>query len=169
MNESIRSSRKRRTRQHIIADLSVHHVEGLILEEGHTAQRTVSDYGYDLTMWTFDEEGYAETDSVRFQIKASDSPSIVGGNFVLDLDVRDYNLWICERSPVILVLFDATRRRAYWEHIQIFFRTPPHRPKPGTKTVRIRIPAKQRLNRRAIGKIRALKQKADLTVWGGTL
>lgn len=31
--------RKQRTRQHVIADLSIHHVEGFILEEGHTADR----------------------------------------------------------------------------------------------------------------------------------
>ena len=31
--------RKRHTQQHIIADLSVRHVEGYILREGHTAQR----------------------------------------------------------------------------------------------------------------------------------
>lgn len=30
---------KRRTRQHVIADLGTHHVEGFILEEGHTAER----------------------------------------------------------------------------------------------------------------------------------
>jgi hypothetical protein len=29
--------RKQRTRQHVIADLSVHPVEGFILEEGHSA------------------------------------------------------------------------------------------------------------------------------------
>jgi hypothetical protein len=37
--------RKRRTRQHVIADLSVHHVEGFVLAEGHTAQRVERDYG----------------------------------------------------------------------------------------------------------------------------
>ena len=30
--------RKKLTRQHVIADLSVHYVMGFILEEGHTAQ-----------------------------------------------------------------------------------------------------------------------------------
>jgi hypothetical protein len=30
--------RKQRTRQHVIADLSVHYVEGFIVEAGHTAQ-----------------------------------------------------------------------------------------------------------------------------------
>lgn len=158
--------RKRRTRQHVIADLSVHHVEGLILEEGHTAQRMSSDYGYDLTMWTFDESGYAETDSVRFQIKASDSPKMAGNVYVFDLDIRDYNLWIWDKSPVILVLYDAKERRAYWQHVQKYFREQSHWPKPGAKTVRVRIPRTQKLNRRAIEIIRGLKRKGDMTIWG---
>src|SRR5438132_7428600 len=40
-----------------IADLSVHHVERFILEEGHTAQRLTSDYSYDVLTCTFDEQG----------------------------------------------------------------------------------------------------------------
>ena len=52
--------RKQRTRQHVIADLSVHHVEGFILEEGHTTQRLGSHHGYDLIARTFDEHGYIE-------------------------------------------------------------------------------------------------------------
>ena len=65
--------RKQRTRQHVIADLSAHYVEGFILEEGHTAQRLTSDYSYDLIMRTFDEAGYAEPGSVYFQLKATES------------------------------------------------------------------------------------------------
>ena len=39
--------RKQRTRQHVIADQSVNHVERFIIDEGHTAQRLEKDYGYD--------------------------------------------------------------------------------------------------------------------------
>lgn len=60
MASQILGHRKQRTRQHVIADLSAHHVEGFILEEGHTAQRLSSDYSYDQLLRTFDEEGYAE-------------------------------------------------------------------------------------------------------------
>ena len=60
MENPVYGPRKQRTRQHVIADLSVHYVEGFILEEGHTAQRLSPDYSYDLVMRTFDEEGYAE-------------------------------------------------------------------------------------------------------------
>jgi hypothetical protein len=68
----------------VIADLSVHHLEGFILEEGHTAQRFGSDYGYDLVMRTFDEEGYVEPGSVYFQLKASESLQAVGADFAFD-------------------------------------------------------------------------------------
>jgi len=39
------AERKRRMREHVIADLSVHHVEGLVLKCGFTVQRIVADYG----------------------------------------------------------------------------------------------------------------------------
>ncbi len=67
MASKIFGPRKRRTRQHVIADLAVHHVEGFILEDGHTAEWTYHDYGYDLVMRTFDENGYAEPDEVYFR------------------------------------------------------------------------------------------------------
>lgn len=44
MTSPVLGLRKQRSRQHVIADLSVHHVEGFILKEGHTAQRLGSDY-----------------------------------------------------------------------------------------------------------------------------
>lgn len=52
--------RKQRTRQHVIAAQSVNYMERFIVDEGHTAQRVESDYGYDLVLTTFDEEGYPE-------------------------------------------------------------------------------------------------------------
>jgi hypothetical protein len=70
--------RKQRTRQHVIADLSVHYVEGFILEEGHTAQRFSGDYSYDLVMRTFDGNGYAERGAVYFQLKAAEYLRMVG-------------------------------------------------------------------------------------------
>lgn len=38
---------KQRTRQHVIADLSVNFVERLALKCGYTMQRAAADYGYD--------------------------------------------------------------------------------------------------------------------------
>ncbi len=159
MTSSIPGPRKRRTRQHVIADLSVHHVEGFILQEGHTAQRFSSDYGYDLIMWTFDEQGYAEPGSVYFQLKAEESVPTGGKVCVYDLDIRDYNLWRLEKTPVILVVYEAARKRACWVHVQHYFREDTTRqPGRGAKTVRVSIPKRQPVNRRAIARIRALKQ-----------
>jgi hypothetical protein len=150
--------RKQRTRQHVIADLSVHHVEGFVLEEGHTVQRLSSDYGYDLVLFTCDAQGYVEPGFVLLQLKAAETWRPVGGDYVFDLDVRDYNLWMLETMPVVLILFDAGRRRAYWLVIQNYFREDATRqPRKGRKTVRVRVPARQVVNRRAIARLRALK------------
>jgi hypothetical protein len=159
MAQEIARPRKRRTRQHVIADLSVHHVEGFILEAGYTAQRLGSDYGYDLVMNTFDTAGYVEPASTYFQIKAMESLKAIGSDYVFDVDIRDYNLWINEDMLVILVLYDALRRRAVWLPVQPYFEADPRRrAKGGRKTVRVRVPRSQYVNDRAIARIRELKR-----------
>jgi hypothetical protein len=153
--------RKQRTREHVLADLSVHHVEGFILEEGHAAQRLSSDYGYDLALFTFDQRGYIEPGSLFLQLKAAESLQVVGSHYVFDLDIRDYNLWMLEALPVILILFDALRKRAYWLAVQTYFQqNGGRRSKPGAKTVRVRIPRRQVVNRRAVAQWRNLKGQA---------
>jgi Domain of unknown function (DUF4365) len=160
MASQIRGPRKQRTRQHVIADLSVHYVEGFILEEGHTAQRLGSDYGYDLILWTFDEQGYAEPGAVYFQFKAMETLTESDAAYVYDLDIRDYNLWVREEVPVILILFDATRRRAYWLMVQWYFQEDiARRPKKGAKTVRVPVPRRHVVNQKTIAKFRDLKSQ----------
>jgi hypothetical protein len=147
----------------VIADLSVHHLEGFILEEGHTTQRLASDYGYDMLMFTHDPQGYVEPGMVHFQLKAAETLQVVQSDYVFDLDVRDYNLWMREDTPVILVLFEASRKRAYWVHVQGYFgEEVARRPRKGTKTVRVRVPIRQVVNRAAIRSIRDLKRTASL-------
>jgi len=153
--------RKQRTREHVNADLGIHHVEGFILDAGHTVQRLGSDYGYDLMMWTFDEDGYAEPGIVYLQLKAMERFKTVGADCVFDVDVRDYNLWTREEVPVILVLYDAERRKAVWLSIQRHLASPGSpRPRRGAKTIRVRIPRTSALNRRAIAAIRQIKSEA---------
>ncbi len=160
-------SRKQRTRQHVIADLSVHHVQGFILEEGHTSERFSSDYSYDLAMRTFDENGYAEPGPVFFQLKAAESLKAIGSAYVFDVDIRDYNLWIQEELPVVLILFDVSRRKAYWLAVQRYFQEDLlRRPKKGTRTVRVRVPKRQVVNRRAIQGLRELKRLKQRPILG---
>jgi len=82
--------------------------------------------------------------------------------YLFDLDVRDYNLWMWERTPVILVLYDAGRRRAYWIHVQDYSRRDPARKPPrNARAVRVRVPRRQKFDRRAIKRICELKQESQ--------
>ncbi|MCI0381101.1 MAG: hypothetical protein L0215_26250 [Gemmataceae bacterium] len=47
--------RKRRTREHVLADLSVNHLEKYALRCGYAVERISNDYGLDLAIFTFDE------------------------------------------------------------------------------------------------------------------
>jgi hypothetical protein len=153
-------ARKRRTREHVMADQSVNYVERFVIDEGHTAQRQEHDYGYDLNVITYDSHGYVEPGLFFLQLKASETLNESGRDYLFDLDVRDHNLWMMELLPVFLVLFDASRRRAYWLLVQAYFRRDRARqPKPGVKTVRVRVPKRQPVNCRAIAAMRAIKQE----------
>jgi hypothetical protein len=168
MTGKIFGPRRQRTRAHVIADQSLNHVERFIIDEGHTAQRLEKDYGYDLFLFTYDKQGYVEPGLVCLQLKAGESLQAIGSNYVFDVDIRDYNLWMLEETPVILILFEASRRRAYWVCIQDYFsENAARRPKKGAKTVRVRVPRRRVVNRRAIAKMRALKREAALRVIGG--
>jgi hypothetical protein len=159
--------RKRRTRQHVIADQSVNHVERFIIDEGHTAQRIEKDYGFDLLLFTFDEHGYVEPGFACLQLKATESLPLTGSYHYYDLDIRDYNLWIFQNVPVILILYDAIRRKAYWVDVQQYFAdNPGRRPEKGAKSIRVRVPRRQVVNRRAIANMRALKWQSRVRLVG---
>jgi hypothetical protein len=83
----------------------------------------------------------------------------VGDSFAFDVDIRDYNVWIEEQNPVVLILFDASRRKAYCLFIQRYFAEDAERiPKEVAKTVRVRVPVRQTISRRAIAQLRTLKR-----------
>jgi hypothetical protein len=146
----------------VIADLSVHYVEGFVLTEGHTLQQLDADYGYDLLLSTYDGHGYAEPGYVAIQLKATESLRAVGSDYVFDVDIRDYNLWMSEKFPGILILYDASPRRAYWLPVHRYFYDNPRRPKNGAKWVRVRVPRRQALNRKAVAAMRELKRNYPL-------
>ena len=112
-------NRKRRTRAHIIADLSVNHVEKRILQCGWIVQRFSPDYGLDLLMTTFNRQGEIENGDVRLQIKASDSIKIVSSKKAIAVRVewRDMVYWLNEPLPVSLVIYDAKADRAWWIYL----------------------------------------------------
>jgi hypothetical protein len=162
-------ARKRRTRQHIIADLALVDVQYYIANAGFTSEVKTKDYGYDLTVNTFDGDGLIEPGAILIQLKASETLEIHpdGVSYVFDLDVRDYNLWVMEPNPVLLILYEAKSRRAYWLYFQQFLKEhEAPRPRAGAKTVRIRIPIAHRVRTAFFRHARRLKEQR-LKQWVG--
>jgi len=153
-----RPARKRRTREHIIADLSVHHVEGFILRCGFTAERVVHDYSMDLYLTTYTAQGEIENDFVLFQLKATDSLKLRADNraVVFRIERSDLMRWLGETYPVILVVYDAQADVAYWLYVQAHFagKTARIRSKP---THRVHIPTANVVNEDAIRRFAAAK------------
>src|SRR5437660_9013754 len=91
-------ARKRRTREHVIADLSVNHVERFVLRCGWTVQRTTHDYGVDLTMETYNSVGEPESGRVLFQLKATDKLRVrdKGQLVAVQIEWRDIRSWCSE-------------------------------------------------------------------------
>lgn len=115
--------RKRRTREHVIADLAVNHVERQVLLCGYTAERIAYDYGYDLSVYTFGADGEAESGEIRVQVKATDDLATLrdGMSIPWRVDRSDVALWIDDNAPVILIVYDARAELAYWLYVQRYF------------------------------------------------
>jgi hypothetical protein len=114
------ADKKRRIRKHVIADLSVNHVEYQVLKAGYTMSTIKADYGYDGFVSTFDSHGEIENGTIFVQLKATDSISRYRrkDGFSFSVSKKDINLWHGEPFPVYLVLFDAAAEKAYWLYFQ---------------------------------------------------
>lgn len=145
--------RKRRTREHVIADLSVNHVERVVLRCGWTVERSRHDYGIDLFMETYTANGEVQNGRVLFQLKATDSlkRSADGTVIPLRLEWRDLLFWLNERWPVILVVYDAREDRAFWLYVQDYFQRQRWTKRAGAATtVTVHIPIDNVLDEAAI-------------------
>lgn len=145
--------RKKRTREHIIASQSINHVEYYIYNVGFTAERVENDYGYDLILFTYNSEGYVEQGNVYIQLKASDRliSNPPNNEYKYRISIEDYNQWINEPLPVFMVLYDAKNSKAFWQYVQSYFElNGKQKPRRNAKSVQIRIPTRNRINKRAI-------------------
>jgi len=147
---------KMRTRAHVLADLSINHVERQVLLCGFSVERIRHDYGYDLTMSTYGDTGEFEPGHIYLQVKATDRlPRLADGKTIPWLvSRRDLKLWLAESYPVIFVVYDGQKNRAYWMHIQRYVsgaRTPELFTAGETMTVHI--PMASQFNARAIRSI----------------
>ncbi len=157
-----RLRRKRRTREHIIADLSVHHVEGHILRCGWVVERVVYDYGIDLRLLTFNRHGEVEAGEVVLQVKASDRLRLQRDTNTLPFRVErsDLILWLTELRPVILILYDARKDIAYWLYVQSYFgRLRDFSLFTAGKTVTVHVPAANVLTPAAVRKFARFRDR----------
>jgi Domain of unknown function (DUF4365) len=160
---------KKRTREHVIADLSVVHVQYFIANAGFSSEATSKDYGYDLSVNTFDREGLLEPLSILIQFKASEKLNLHpdGTSYWFDLDIRDYNLWIKEWNPVFLILYEASSMRAYWLYFQRYLKPGNARkPKKNAKTVRVKVPRANRVRTSFFRHARHLKEQVIAKLGG---
>src|SRR5439155_12309707 len=116
----------------------------------------------DLLMLTYNERGEVENGHVLFQVKATDSLQVLrdGGSIAFRVEVADLKLWQEEWMPVILVVYDGQKDRAYWLYVQEYLE---ERNVSGEDLladqdrVTVRIPLKNRLDRRAVERFRQFR------------
>jgi penicillin-binding protein-related factor A (putative recombinase) len=151
--------KKQRTRQHIIEDLGFNNVEKQVLWAGCIVQRYFADYGYDGEIQTFDENGFYENGYVLFQLKSTDSSSLMTQNSTIsfDLSKRDLELWLYEKVPVLIILYDANTDISYFIELQSYFREHKKTLQSIKKFVRIYIPLENIFNIAAVQFVRHLK------------
>lgn len=144
--------RKRRTREHVIADMSVNYVERFVLRCGWTVQRITHDYGIDLLMETYNAKGEPQVGRVLFQVKATDRLRVRqrDSTVLTRLEWRDIRAWLDEPMPVILVMYDAQQDTGYWLHIQSDFANSRRMARTGVTTTQVLAPLHQVLNEAAI-------------------
>jgi Domain of unknown function (DUF4365) len=111
--------RKLRTRAHVLADLSINYVERQILLRGFAVNRMVTDYGIDLLMLTYSNDGEVESGHVLFQVKATDGLQTLRDEAVIAcrVEVADLKAWQDEWMPVILIVYDGHGDRAFWLYV----------------------------------------------------
>jgi Domain of unknown function (DUF4365) len=145
--------KKRRTRQHIIEDLGLNHIERQILLSGNVLRRfSDNDYGYDGMIDTFDEQGQAHNLQLMIQLKSTDviQQSPQNGGFNVDLSKRDLELWLKSVLPVLLILYDAQLEIAYFIDLQTYFNENRLLLKNVRKFVRIYLPPQSIFNTQSI-------------------
>lgn len=127
MTQEEQSWRKQRTREHVIADLSLNHVERQAFRCGYTVRRITDDYGLDLAIVTYDRKGEPENGQFHVQLKATDHLRFAADGQTLPFRVqrRDLHHWLRETMPVILIVYDVQSDVAYWLYIQAYFARQP--------------------------------------------
>lgn len=148
--------RKTRTAEHRIADLAVNRVEHEVLLARCTLQRIDQDYGLDAIMHVYNAVGELEDGNVDFQIKGGEQQTRIEDGTIVAFRVtrRDLLHWLAAPMPVLLAVYDHSRREVYYLYVQRYFETLPDFDLfAAGQTITIRIPATQVLNEVAVQQI----------------
>lgn len=161
MVEDERPQRKRRTREHVIEDLSENHLEHKVLLKGHVLRRPERDYGVDVTMFHFSQTGEIENGEVRFQLKATESLRVIKNGTLISFPIGtgDLHYWSLEIYPFILVVFEAGAKHAFWLHVQQYVADNPECVDPEKVSVNVHIPIGNKLTVRSIDHFHRLSLK----------
>lgn len=161
------TGKKRRTRAHVLEDLSRHHVEGYIVRRGFTCERITHDYGTDLLLFTYNDNGELENGHVTLQLKATDSPKVLrkGTHLAVEIELAHIRQWESEIYPVILVLYIARNRgRSFWLYVQRNLMESRSKRGPDLSdnerfTVTFQVPLANRFNHRTIERFRRFRDE----------
>ena len=162
-------TRKRRTREHVIADLSVNHVERQVLLCGHTVERVRADYGYDLLLTTYDANGEAESGEIHLQLKATDKLVTLNDGETISWKVQlsDLAKWLDDALPMILIVYDAPADKAYWLYVQRYFqRQPGFNIFAAGKSVNVHVSKQDVLDSAAVGLLARFRDLVSLQFLG---
>jgi hypothetical protein len=131
---------------------------------GYTVERLIHDYGVDLILSVFTDEGEPEVRLVYIQVKSTDHLKFVRGNRFVTCRIERAHLraWLLELMPVILIVYDAAGDRAFWLYIQAAFTgLQRFRIVQGSETLTVRIPKEQVLDPEAIRLFRSFLQRIE--------
>jgi hypothetical protein len=162
--------RKRRPREHVIAEMGVNFLERQVLRRGHQLRKVPErEYGTDAVMLHFaPETREIENGCVEFQVKATDQPSAVdqGNSVACIVEMAHVHYWYWEVAhPFILVLYDASKHRAYWTDVQAYI---DEHGVEDQETLTIKIPTKNKLTVGAIDQFRLMSLARQQSLKEGT-
>lgn len=148
----------------MLADLSINYVERQILLRGFALNRLDTDYGIDLLMLTYNDRGEVENGHVLFQVKATDSLQVLqqGTSVACRIEVADLKSWQDEWLPVILIVYDGQRDKAYWLYVQEYVEEKNVSGEDihaDQDRVTVRIPVTNRLDRKAVERFRQFRNR----------
>jgi hypothetical protein len=138
--------------------MGVNFLERQVLRRGHQLKQVPEpEYGTDALMLHFSPEtSEIENGWVEFQVKATEDVRIIADGELVTcmVEMAHVHYWQWEIAhPVILVVYDAAKHRAFWIDIQDYINK---HPPTDTQSLTVRIPAQNKVTVRAIDRFRKM-------------